>query len=309
MTATICCLLEGDYHIGLAALVNSLHRSGYRGDVYAGYRGPLPPWIDSFQTTPGEDDSVVVTYAPGCHIRFVRVTTTRHLTSFKARFLSRVWAELAPSADALFYFDPDIVVRCRWSFFEDWVTAGIALCADVNGMMASNHPLRAAWRRLLTPLGFAPTRALDSYFNAGFVGLDRGSADFLDLWDRVLNAISDAGGDLHVLHQPDRADPFAVPDQDGFNYALMVSGLPFSSVGPEGMDFEPGGFLMSHAIGQPKPWRKRFAWTALKGRRPSRADKAFFENVSGPIRPFGAVESAFRRTDFYLGSALGRYLG
>ena len=50
----VCTLFEGDYHLGLAALINSLVRNGYRGRIAVGYHGALPPWLNQLQAAGDE---------------------------------------------------------------------------------------------------------------------------------------------------------------------------------------------------------------------------------------------------------------
>ena len=56
-------------------------------------------------------------------------------------------------------------------------------------------------------------------------------------------------------------------------------------MGQDGMDFQfgGGGYVMSHAAGGVKPWKKNYVLSALNGIKPSIADKAFWQNASSPI--------------------------
>ena len=111
-------------------LINSLSAVGFTGTVVCGHRGSIPPWADAAKRL------------EKIEVRFVALTTPAHLTNYKPEFLLKVWNELQPDAEQLFYFDPDIVVRAPWSFFEEWANYGVALVEDVNSPMPESHPPR-----------------------------------------------------------------------------------------------------------------------------------------------------------------------
>lgn len=305
--AAVCTLFEGDYHYGLGALTNSLYRNGYRGPIFAGYRGPLPGWA---RTGPEESGFTELRYAEGGVIRFVRVETDRHFTNYKPAFLLDVAERLVDNANFLFYFDPDIVVDCRWEFFEEWSSAGVAVCEDVNFRMPPNHPIRAAWRRLLEPKGIVFRREVDAYYNAGFIAVRRSDTGFLKRWEELLRVLPSVGVDLRRPGVPDRSVPFTVYDQDALNITVMTGGEIVSAVGPDGMNFQwgGGGYIMSHAVGQPKPWRKRMLLGALRARPPSRADKGFVKYASHPIRLYSSFRLALLKADLLAGASVGRFI-
>jgi hypothetical protein len=69
-------------------------------------------------------------------------------------------------------------------------------------------------------------------------------------------------------------------DQDLLNIVAMTTDVPLTTLGPDGMDFVPGGYVMSHAVNSPKPWGRSYLKVALTGAtaRPSR------QNVLGEHR-------------------------
>jgi len=308
MKSAICTLFEGDYHFGLGALCNSLYQRGYRGVVYAGYRGPMPPWATGAAQHNGYSEFTV---APGFLVRFLPVTTDIHLTHYKSDFMLSVWRDHCTYADNLFYFDPDITVICQWSFFDEWVEGGVAVCADINADMPPSHPLRRAWLRYFGQYGFECTREQSMYFNAGFIGVASRNAGFLNTWQRLQELMKPAVGELRDVGLLDRTFLFHVPDQDALNVATMTCAEAVSSVGREGMDFQwgGGGYIMSHAAGVPKPWRKKMLWRTLtKATQPSRADKAFLRHADSPIKLYIPFHLGLKKLDLLAGSAIGRYI-
>jgi hypothetical protein len=309
MTSIVCTLFEGEYHLGLGALVNSLHASGFRGIVWAGYRGTLPPWVTSSKELDGFTEFSLV---DGLALRFIPLTTKIHLTNFKPDFMLSLWQKHCPQAQSIFYFDPDITVKCSWSFFEEWVRAGVALCADVNPSMPANHPIRHAWKQFYQPHGVVFRREPDLYFNGGFVGLRREQIEFLHCWQRLQELMTPEIGGLQNVNVRDRTFLFCKTDQDALNIAAMASESPISPMGQDGMDFQHGGggYVMSHAAGMQKPWDKKFLRNLfLRGNSPSRADRIFFRFVKFPIRLYPSATLSCKRLFLLTASFLGRFMG
>lgn len=305
MASIVCTLFEGNYHYGVGALANSLYTHGFRGCIWVGFRGELPPWAQPLVKEEGYSSFQV---APGCEIRFVRLATDRHLTNFKPEFMLDLLTRLDPKAEAAFYFDPDIVVKCRWSFFEEWAGCGVALCEDINSPMPASHPIRHQWRAFARRAGLELKRPVETYVNGGFVGLRRSQSGFLNLWRKFVDAIGNETGEFGTLMIERRPAAFYSADQDGLNMAIMSEQFELSLIGKEGMDFIPGGYTMSHAAGGAKPWRKRMLASALRGVPPNLADKGYWRHVATPIRLYSPVRRLWQELTLRLGALLGRYV-
>lgn len=310
MTSAICTLVEGNYHLGLGALANSLYANGYRGTLWVGTRGALPPWASDSTTLP---DGALFNARPDLQLRFVLLATTAHLTNFKPQFMLDLWTRHCPAADQLFYFDPDIVVKCRWGFFEEWASHGVALVEDVNSPIPETHPRRGAWRTCLSKRQIAVHRELREYVNGGFVGLQKAHQGFLHQWVEAMALVGEEVGGLeHSMFsfRPElqsESYPFSKTDQDALNIAAMTSSDPLSIMGREAMDFAVGGWTMSHALGRTKPWHGGFVRRALRGFPPSAAAKLFCDHVREPIPVFTAAQARRLRLSLRIGSMIGRF--
>lgn len=304
MTSAICTLFEGHYHYGVGALANSLHKHGFRGTIFAGYRGELPPWALPIANCEHWSEYKIT---GDCVIRFVELKTQWHLTNYKAHFLLELFAA-NPELDRIFYFDPDIVIKCPWEFFEEWVEPGVALVEEIatNGM-PYNHPLRLKWVAIADRLGIPVKPTFSQYFSGGFIGVRRSIVPYLQDWARIMEHLPVLGIDMSRFMPVDRTHPFCATDQDAMNIFAMAVGPHLSTIGPEGMDFIPGGFTMSHAVGLPKPWQNDYLTPALKGFRPSMAQKEYWKNADGPIPVFRASVVRQRRIRMNLANLIGRF--
>src|SRR4029077_513951 len=104
MKCVICTLFEHHFHYGLAVLVNSLCKSGFTGSVYAGFRGPLPPWAEG-KTKLLPDGNWELAVTPEVRLVFILLQTEAHFTNYKPDFMLQVEALAAAESDALIYCD------------------------------------------------------------------------------------------------------------------------------------------------------------------------------------------------------------
>lgn len=294
MSEAICTLFEGHYHLGVGALINSLHAAGFSGRIVCGHRGDEPSWAAAARGLEGID------------VRFVPVEARVHFTHYKPDFMGECWTEHCPEATQLYYFDPDIVLKAPWTVLKRWAADGVALCEDVNGYLPARHPYRLAWGDFLRSHDLAPARALDRYYNAGFIALPRSHRSFLELWSQIIACAAKEIGSLDTIKVANPNSLLHTPDQDALNMALMASDVPINGAGPEGMDFATGGHLMSHAIGGRKPWRGGFLRDALRGQPPGTAQKSFFHFAESPLRLFPSGQLARLRLSLRSGALLGR---
>jgi hypothetical protein len=293
MNSAICTLFEGHYHYGVAALVNSLYTQGYRGDIYAGYRGSLPAWTSEAKDNPTLHwyNSRTLSVSEGLQLHFIPLDTDYHLTNYKPDFMLRLWNDLAREAKSIFYFDPDIIVTVPWVLFEEWVACGVTLCEDVNSPLSENHPVRSTWRRYFGSDGFTLRFKNSIYVNGGFVGVGIGDKGFLLLWQSLQESMAPAIGGLNKSAFTGSKElpvlplsPFARTDQDALNATVEAWEGVTSLIGQEGMGFKSGPRLMSHALGHLKPWLINPLTQAIIGQRPRLADHDYWLSANGPIK-------------------------
>jgi hypothetical protein len=302
----VCTLYEGHYDYGVGSLINSLHRSGFAGTIYIGYRGAKPFWLEQCQASA---DGSSYRIEPGIELRLILLATDWQFAKYKPQFMLQALRLSGSDPAQIYYFDPDIVVYCPWTFIREWAQDAVALVTDLRGQCPSNHPLRLMWRRFFASKGLIMSNPrLEVYINSGFIGLPSSCIRILDEWIAFQDQAFTAIGTHNATHYFDRTYIFHTPDQDILNAALERCDCPISVMGPDGMDFVPGGYVMSHAIGQPKPWKKHFIRQALFGYPPTLPDKRFHVYIDSPLRLFSPGAAAWRRLNIKLAAMIGRFM-
>lgn len=309
MELAVCTLYEKTFHLGVAGLINSLDHQGFKGTMYVGYRGELPPWASKAQSCEVSwVNASKMQVSDKVTIIFLPVTIDYHLTNYKPFFMKRLLDEVCISVDGLCYFDPDIVLTRKWEAYEDWVGSGIAMVHEIiSNDMPPSHPVRALWGEVIFKAGLKVQKQIYSYINAGFLGVLKTNSGFLDNWIKLIEVgVSDFGLDINLLKQKNNRY-FGTPDQDAFNIAAMCSELPLSELGPYGMGFIPGRVYMAHAVGQPKPWDANYIKLALSGNSPKIADKKFWQMAGGPIRIKSNNALRLKHLTIKIASFVGRF--
>lgn len=277
-------LAEKKYFNGVAALVNSIIKNGtYADKIIVGYRGDLPKWLPTLELS---KNGKSCTLKDGLILEFVQVKNDFHMVHEKPGWFFKLTNELEPEAKEYFFFDSDIVVVNRMSFFGEWVNQGVAICEDVNYDMSINHPIRKQWIKLLEDNNKPINRIPERYYNSGFLGWKKEDANFVNEWSECSDILISIAGNLKEFRTNDRTDVVLSANQDSLNLTAMCSSCEISTIGPEAMGFHFGLSLMVHPLG-PKPWDLNFTKVFLSGKPPRIADLRFWEQVNGEeLKPY-----------------------
>ena len=282
----VCTVADGSYMLGAAGVLNSLVAANFSGEYVIGYRGEPPQWWSQLEATDRSDrrklsESIFVT------LRNIR--DDWHPSNTKPFLIRELMSELSHEDSSVFYIDTDIVVTCQWSVLLGWTKFGVLLCADAaDSSMAPDHVFRHAWADLAAKAGYAATRSVTGYYNAGFIGLRKRHERFLATWCDLMRALETAGAPMVKMKVYDIRIEWSRMDQDMLNAAVMASDAPLATLGPQAMGMFPWvGEILPHAMFHEKPWTRNYVWSALRGFAPSHADVAYWKYVDGPIRPFG----------------------
>ena len=317
-STVICTLFEGSYDQGVAALTNSLFKSGFRGEIYIGYKGKLPNWAN--KSIPNKElkwkNAKTLNLIEGVELHFLPLDTAYHLTNYKPDFMLSLFEGPAKEADGIFYFDPDIVISEKWHFFEKWLEiAQITLCEDINSRLSEFHPRRLAWRNFFEKNGIILVHVTDYYVNGGFVGILKTQIDFLRTWKKIQLLISTEIGGLsnssllpiNLENKFGVLDCFNKTDQDALNISMHVNNFKISILGKDAMGFNHGHRFMFHALGKPKPWEYNLLINFTKGNSPSECVKEYWKNVIYPIPVYRNIYTKLKVLQILIFSFLSRF--
>jgi hypothetical protein len=300
----VCTVFEGHYHKGVAALVNSLYVNGYEGAIWIGYKGNLPPWA---KIQSNENGIAVMSVCDNLTLHFVLFPKEAFLPYSKPDFMLEILEKHEPQADNIFYIDCDIVVKCRFSYLEEWITYGVALCEDMNSPFSATHPLRYQWARYFEKHNITVKNTDNQYVNGGFVGVQRSAKGFLETWQIIQALMMEDFKEINGIGLKDPTYLFHRTDQDALNIVKDVTHETLSIADRSAMDFSTYGYIMSHAAGKSKPWANNWLLQVVKnGLRPSWTDRIFMNYTTYPLSIYSNLERFIKKTNLKLAIAIGR---
>ena len=229
-----------------------------------------------------------------------------------------LWEGIAKDSDALFYFDPDIVVDDSWICFEQWVNCGVAMCEDVNSPLQEFHPRRVLWRNFFNKYNISLKFRNSTYVNGGFVGLIKKDISFIKTWIKLQEAMSVAIGGLEnsifskqtyysTILKTEGLQIFDKSDQDALNATIESYDGRCSFIGKEGMGFVAGKATMYHALGINKPWNVNFIFKSLNGRIPRLVDEYYWKYADQPIICHTKSQINKKKVAIKIGKFIGRF--
>lgn len=300
MKVHVITLYEGHYHYGVASLINSLVACGFQGNITVHYKNKLPPWTCDLNQV-GDNQFQL----QDCMLAFRRTEIKRHFAYHKP-FAALEEMTAHPDCEAVIYADPDILFLAPWTFFEEWLGMGLALCLDSNfPYLSENHPWRKAWQGLLARATGEDSSQMSWYANSGFFGVTRADSDLLRQWITVTQKFEEEGGNTTSLETTNRYKAI-VGDQDILATVLMGWKGKISLLGQEGMGFNGHNFILSHHIDTSKWWQRSFIQQSLAGVPPSPSDALYLKFSNFPLAPYSAGELFRKRLNFKFAQLISR---
>jgi hypothetical protein len=263
-------------------------------------------------------ESVALISAEGLQHIFLPIDTTYSLTNYKPDFMLELWQGPAKEMEALFYFDPDIVIEETWTCFEQWVSCGVAVCEDINSSIQEFHPRRVGWRDYYKKLNIDLQFKNQIYVNGGFLGLAKKDMSFLRTWIQIQELMGEEIGGLEnsifsnqsynsTIKKREGFQIFDKSDQDALNATIEAYDGSFSYMGKEGMGFGSGNPSMFHAVGSQKPWKVNYLLRAIHGRPPGPVDVSYWKNTNNPILVYSNWEIEVKRISIKIAKVISRF--
>lgn len=256
-----------------------------------GYKGALPAWCKNTVPGPG---AVELKVNEDLSVRFLPLSDDIDLDLYRAAFMQRIFVDVAPTA--VIYLDPDIVIDEPWSFFEDWVTYGIAVCADKYWNVHTTHPLRHPWRQRYEQLGLSQRTRLNVFVNSGYVGVSSVSKQFLQQWIEMQSTAPPGLPDTSANFRP------ASVAQCALNAALETTELAASILGADAMGFASGHRLMYKTA----PYILVENESSSKQFSSINAARAYLRYSDKPLKVSSGLQDLLRRADYASGFFTGR---